>query len=315
MTESVNGLVNVFLLVYAGLFPIVNPIGAAPIFFGLTRDCTEQERRLLALQVALNSFALLLGSLFVGSYVLEFFGLTLPIVRIAGGLVVAAAGWNLLQAGNSGGDDRTEHRPIVPADAFYPLTMPLTVGPGSIAVAITLGSQRPRVAGPEVALLAGAAIAGLLAIAATIYVCYRFAEGAITRLGKHGTNVLVRLSAFILFCIGIAIIWNGYSALVPPRIEPKGESSGLSSAAGEAADLQKRRASRQMMLAAIHASPTRITKPGRPIRCPSRRCRTISSSRIRGSRPRCRGVDKPLRAAHSEPTTRMMIPTAKRYQG
>ena len=111
MTQSVNDLVNAFLLVYAGLFPIVNPIGAAPIFFGLTRDCTANERRALALQVALNSFVLLLGSLFVGSYVLEFFGLTLPIVRVAGGLVVAAAGWNVLQAGDSGDDERTGINP------------------------------------------------------------------------------------------------------------------------------------------------------------------------------------------------------------
>jgi multiple antibiotic resistance protein len=215
MTDSVNELANAFLLVYAGLFPIVNPIGAAPIFFGLTQDCTEKERHALALQVALNSFALLLGSLFVGSYVLEFFGLTLPIVRVAGGLVVAAAGWNLLRAGNGNGDDRTGHQPVIPTDAFYPLTMPITVGPGSIAVAITLGSQRPRAAAlPEVTLLAGAAIAGLLAIAATIYVCYRFAEGAVKRVGRHGTNVVVRLSAFILFCIGIEIIWTGYSALM-----------------------------------------------------------------------------------------------------
>jgi multiple antibiotic resistance protein len=214
VTLSVNDVVNTFLLVYAGLFPIVNPIGATPIFFGLTQDCTEKERHALALQIAINSFLLLLGSLFVGSYVLEFFGLTLPIVRVAGGLVVAAAGWNLLQAGESGGEERKGHQPIVPTDSFYPLTMPITVGPGSIAVAITFGSQRPRAALPDVALLAGAAIAGVFAIAATIYVCYRFAEGAVRRLGKRGTNVLVRLSAFILFCIGIEIIWNGYSALV-----------------------------------------------------------------------------------------------------
>jgi multiple antibiotic resistance protein len=213
MTQSVNDLARAFLLVYAGLFPIVNPIGAAPIFFGLTRDCTKPERNALALQVALNSFALLLGSLFVGSYVLEFFGLTLPIVRVAGGLVVAAAGWNLLQSGAFGDGERSGHQPVVPTDAFYPLTMPITVGPGSIAVAITLGSQRPRAGLADVALLGCAAVAGLVAMTATIYVCYRFAEGAVARLGKRGTNVLVRLSAFILFCIGIEIIWNGYSAL------------------------------------------------------------------------------------------------------
>jgi len=213
MTASVNHLANAFLLVYAGLFPIVNPIGGAPIFLGLTRECTEKERNALALRVSLNSCLLLLGSLFVGSYVLEFFGITLPIVRIAGGLVVSATGWNLLQAGD-GDDERAGHRPVIPTDGFYPLTMPITVGPGSIAVAITLGSQRPRVALPEVALLGGAAVAGLIAIAATIFVCYRFAEGTVGALCEHGTNVLVRLSAFILLCIGIEIIWNGYSTLV-----------------------------------------------------------------------------------------------------
>jgi multiple antibiotic resistance protein len=212
---SVNDVTSAFMLVYAGLFPIVNPVGGAPIFLGLTRRCTDQERNALALRVTRNSFFLLLGSLLVGSYVLEFFGITLPVVRVAGGLVVTATGWNLLQAANEGDDGQTAHRPVIPTDAFYPLTMPITVGPGSIAVAITLGSQRPRVAYlTQLALLGGAAVAGLIAIAATIYVCYRFAEGTVGALGEQGTNVLVRLSAFILLCIGIEIIWNGYSALV-----------------------------------------------------------------------------------------------------
>ncbi|MGO9453353.1 MAG: MarC family protein [Candidatus Binataceae bacterium] len=211
---SVSDVINAFLLVYAGLFPIVNPIGGAPIFLGLTEDCTEDERNALARRVTLNCFVLLLVSLLVGSYVLEFFGITIPIVRIAGGLVVTATGWDLLQKGNAQ-DHRGAHQPVVPPDAFYPLTMPLTVGPGSIAVAITLGSQRPRVIDlPSLALLGAAAVAGLIAIAATIYVCYRFAEGTVGALGEHGTNVLVRLSAFILLCIGIEIIWNGVSALV-----------------------------------------------------------------------------------------------------
>jgi multiple antibiotic resistance protein len=94
----INDVTNAFLLVYAGLFPIVNPIGVAPIFLGLTRHCTQKERNTFALRVTLNSFFLLLGSLLFGSYVLEFFGITLPIVRVAGGLVVSATGWNLLQA-------------------------------------------------------------------------------------------------------------------------------------------------------------------------------------------------------------------------
>jgi multiple antibiotic resistance protein len=214
---SVSEITNVFLLVYAGLFPIVNPIGGAPIFLGLTRHCTDKERNALARRVTTNSLFLLLGSLLIGSYVLEFFGITLPIVRIAGGLVVSVAAWNLLQAGDELDDgERATHKPAPPTDAFYPLTVPITVGPGSIAVAIALGSQRPRAAMTltQLATLGGAAVAGIIAIAATIYVCYRFAEETAGALGEQGTNVLVRLSAFILLCIGIEIIWNGYSALV-----------------------------------------------------------------------------------------------------
>lgn len=169
--------------------------------------------------MAANSFFLLLGSLLVGSHVLEFFGITLPVVRVAGGLVVTAFAWKLLQTGEETDHQRAADatgREAARTEAFYPLTMPLTVGPGSISVAITLGSQRPTIAGDwaQLALLGAAAVAGIAAIAATIYASYRFAETITATLGERGTSVLVRLSAFILLCIGVQIIWNGYSALV-----------------------------------------------------------------------------------------------------
>lgn len=214
-----NDLSNAFLLVYAGLFPIVNPLGAAPIFLSLTRDCSAEERQALAWQVARNGFLLLLGSLFIGSHVLEFFGITLPVVRIAGGLVVTSLGWKLLNEGEEVAERRpagTADRRLQMTDAFYPLTLPLTVGPGSMAVAITIGSQRPKLpeSAAHLALIGAAAIAGLLAIAATIYVSFRFAERITAALGESGTNVLARLSAFILLCIGIEIVWNGVSGLL-----------------------------------------------------------------------------------------------------
>jgi multiple antibiotic resistance protein len=224
---TVNDVVNAFLLVYAGLFPIVNPIGSAPIFLGLTRRCTDEERHALASQVATNSFFLLVVSLFVGSYVLQFFGITLPVLRIAGGLVVTSFGWKLLHAGSeledkgaveaAGRSDRS-------ADAFYPLTMPLTVGPGSISVAIALGGQRPAAATDlaHLALVAGGGLAGLGAIAATVFLSYRFAERLTAALGERGTNVLVRLSAFILLSIGVQILWNGASALLVDALETLG---------------------------------------------------------------------------------------------
>ncbi|MDB5733992.1 MAG: antibiotic resistance protein [Alphaproteobacteria bacterium] len=204
-----NPFLNTLLLTYAALFPIINPVGSAPIFLSLTN---ASERGALAWRVARNSFILLLASVVVGSHVLEFFGISVPVLRIGGGLVVTSFGWKLLNSGIADGHDEAARAGAT--DSFYPLTMPLTVGPGSISVAITLGSQRPKeVAAEYLALLGSAVVAGLVAIAATIYLCYRFSEPLVRRLGVSGTNVVVRLSAFILLCIGIQIIWSGWSEL------------------------------------------------------------------------------------------------------
>ena len=210
-----NVFVDAFLLTYAALFPIVNPVGSAPLFLGLTQFTTDQQRNALARRVALNSFFLLIGSLLIGSYVLEFFGISLPVVRIGGGLVVSVFGWKLLNSDERPDGERDAEKNTSPIpDPFYPLTMPLTVGPGSISVAITLGSQRPKGMGlVDLAQVSGAAILGILAIALTIWFCYRFAERTVAALGKTGTNVVVRLSAFIMLCIGIQILWGGWSAL------------------------------------------------------------------------------------------------------
>ncbi len=210
-----NVFANTFLLVYAALFPIVNPVGSAPIFLGLTPFSSDAHRDGLALRVAINSFCLLVGSLFVGSHVLEFFGISLPVLRIGGGLVVAMFGWKMLNSDASpdGSHAAAAEAETVP-DAFYPLTMPLTVGPGSISVAVTLGTQRPEANLAHLAVMGSAAVAGILAITATIYLCYRFAQTIVSVLGKAGTAVVVRLSAFILLCIGIQIVWGGWSGLM-----------------------------------------------------------------------------------------------------
>jgi multiple antibiotic resistance protein len=172
----------------------------------------------MARKVAINGFALLLGSMLIGPYLLEFFGIQLPVVRIAGGFVVTALGWKLLSQ-----EDYSDHADATDLPArtrrktgsFYPLTMPLTVGPGSMSVAITIGSRKtpglPALS--EVASHYSGALLGIIGIAITIYLAYRFAGSMAKFLGDTGLEVLVRLSAFILMCIGIEIIWNGWSAL------------------------------------------------------------------------------------------------------
>jgi multiple antibiotic resistance protein len=209
-------------MTYGALFPIINPIGCTPIFLAMTQRLSPEAHRDLVLRVAINSFGLLVGAIFVGSYVLQFFGISLPVMRIAGGLVVVAFTWKMLNDDNGVTERKakeTDHRDEADRglEAFYPLTMPLTIGPGSISVAVALGSERPKVLSDWQTLLqlGGGAMAGALALAATIYVCYRFADRVVMALGATAMNVMTRLMAFILLCIGIQILWTGVSALIP----------------------------------------------------------------------------------------------------
>ena len=212
-----SAVFGAFLLTFAGLFPIVNPIEAAPFFLALTPSLSNSEREGLARRVAINGFALLLGSMVIGPWLLVFFGIDLPVVRIAGGFVVTALGWKLLTEEQWSDHGEANVQPGMPRQvgSFYPLTMPLTVGPGSISVAITIGSRKPETefALTVLALHAVGAFLGVVAIAASIYIAYRFAGNLARLLGTTGLEVMVRLSAFILMCIGIQIIWNGWTAL------------------------------------------------------------------------------------------------------
>ncbi|HEY4039045.1 MAG TPA: MarC family protein [Burkholderiaceae bacterium] len=211
-------LVTSFLLTFAALFPIVNPIEGAPLFYVLTRALPIERQQVLARQVALNGLALLLGSMVLGPWLLVFFGIELPVVRIVGGLVITSLGWKLLSQAQWS-DHPSEQVPqdvLSRAGAFYPLTMPLTVGPGSMSVAISIGTHKPlsTFSLTDFALYGVGAVAGLVAIGISIYVAYRFAGNLTRFLGSSGVEVLVRLSAFILMCIGIEFLWSGYLALV-----------------------------------------------------------------------------------------------------
>ena len=204
------------LLIVSALFPIVNPIGGSPVFLLLTEDYSRESRKLLARRVAINSFILLIVSMVVGTHILSFFGISLPVVQVGGGLIVVSTGWAMLTR-NDQVDRGKTHQNVTQQDilrnAFYPLTLPLTVGPGSISIAITLGANEPRHLGANVLALATAAIGAAL-IAATIYICYGYADRLAAAVGPSGMNVILRLSSFLLVCIGVQILWNGVSALV-----------------------------------------------------------------------------------------------------
>jgi multiple antibiotic resistance protein len=215
--DTLSEIAKHTLLVVGALFPIVNPLGNTPIFLSLTRGLSSHGRAALARMIALNGLILILTSIFIGTHILAFFGISLPVVQVGGGLVVISTGWALLRAPDDDTDGKGDPKECHEADysrqAFYPLTLPLTVGPGTISVAITLGANRPQTSGWHWPMIAGMMLGALL-IALSIYWSYRFAERIGRTLGDSAMNVIIRISSFILVCIGVQILWNGLSALL-----------------------------------------------------------------------------------------------------
>jgi multiple antibiotic resistance protein len=217
MPGPLSELAKNTLLVVGALFPIVNPIGNTPIFLSLTHGLSGRGRALLARMIALNGLILILTSIFIGTHILAFFGISLPVVQVGGGLVVISTGWALLsRPDDDTGEDGTRREcdeANYQRQAFYPLTLPLTVGPGSISVAITVGANRREGSEWHWPLIGGMLLGSFL-IAVSIYLSYRFAERLGKTLGDSAMNVIIRLSSFILVCIGVQILWNGLSALL-----------------------------------------------------------------------------------------------------
>lgn len=211
-------------LTFAALFPVVNPLGAASIFLGLTQAYPESTRKLLARRIAIYGFLIMGGSLAIGSSVLAFFGISLPIIQVAGGFVLANTGWQMLQTRptNNAGDESGP--PTVEAalqQAFYPLTMPLTVGPGCISVCIAFGAnirQQSNTANLDYFLPFLGGLTGMALVCFTLWLCYAHAGRLAQILGPSGTNIVVRLSAFLLLALGVQIIWNGVASLVAPLL-------------------------------------------------------------------------------------------------
>ena len=203
-------------LAFAALLPVINPVGTALIILGMVGEAPAPVFKRLALRVTIMMMVFIVVTEVLGQAILRFFGISLPVVQVGGGLTLAAMGWKMLSSGGKeaaptpGASDEE----AVLERAFYPYTFPLTVGPGTIVVVLTLSAQATR-PGWQATLLAHAGI--LLAsalLAALVYVCYRYAPKLGRMLPRSAFNGVQQLISFILLCIGAQIAWGGVSALL-----------------------------------------------------------------------------------------------------
>jgi multiple antibiotic resistance protein len=203
-------LISLWLFGFSTMLSIINPFGIAFVFHDMTRWLTAGERARLARQIGINAFIVLVAAMFLGSRVLSFFGISLEALRIGGGLAVAASGWAMLRAEptQSAAPAAMDTAPIERM-AFFPLTLPLTTGPGSIAAAIALGADRGA-AGHDVLLVSAlSALMIAASVGACVWVAYAHAEAIARRIGTQGTLIATKLTAFLLLCIGVQIMLTG----------------------------------------------------------------------------------------------------------
>jgi multiple antibiotic resistance protein len=209
-----------FALTFSALLPLVNPLGSALVFLGFVGKVPDSVFRDLARKIAISTTIFMLVIELVGTGLLEFFGISLPVVQVAGGLVLASMGWNLLnQQESTVNPDRTVVREdnflSIEQQVFYPLTFPVTVGPGCIVVMLTLSAHASVKSSVLQNVMAHLGISlALVALSLTVYVCYRYAPKITQRISPQTAHGILRIIAFVLLCIGVQITWNGVETLL-----------------------------------------------------------------------------------------------------
>ncbi len=197
---------------------MVNPLGGSLLYNSITHSLDASVKRRLARKIAMNAFFLLIGVLFVGVWVLKLFGIQIPIVQLAGGAVVATRGWMIMNTGvnaRAGDSNMINNEKTAMSSSFFPLTLPMTAGPGSIATAITLGAEAQIMDGKllSIADYIGFSV-GILLISITVYLTYHSAGYLMKRLRENSRMVIMKLSAFITLCIGLTVVSKGLLGLI-----------------------------------------------------------------------------------------------------
>jgi multiple antibiotic resistance protein len=213
-----------FALGFSALLPLVNPLGSALVFLGLVGNAPIETYRALARRIAINTVIFLAVIELVGSSLLAFFGISLPIMQVSGGIVIAMIGWSLLnQQESAPSAEKTEAaEPAITRydidrlqeKAFYPFTFPITAGPGCIVVMLTLSVHAKQHTIPDTVFAYVGLFIAAIVLSASVYFCYAYAPKIARTVSPSTAHGILRVIAFILLCIGVQIAWNGVSDLL-----------------------------------------------------------------------------------------------------
>jgi len=219
-----------FLIAFSVLLPLINPLGSALVFLGLTGEAPASVYRSLARRIAINNVIFLVIIELLGATILRFFGISLPIVQFSGGIVIAAMGWSVLNERDARANSRNKQEETEVRDetkledlehkVFYPFTFPITSGPGTLVAVLTLTAH---ISNKDISKDIQAHVGVFLAVVVLsllVYFCYAYAPKITKVIPPSTAHGILRVVAFILLCIGVQIAWNGLSVLIGNLIRP-----------------------------------------------------------------------------------------------
>ena len=213
-----------FLISFSALLPLINPLGSSLVFLGLVGEVPSEVYRSLARKIAINNIVFLAVIEVLGSAILNFFGISLPIVQVAGGIVIASIGWSVLNEQDSEASARNKREEIqldestslrnLEQKAFYPFTFPITSGPGTLVTMLTLSARFSGSTISQGVLGHLGLLIAVIVLSAAVYFCYAYAPRITKTISPTTAHGILRVVAFITICIGVQITWNGLSALI-----------------------------------------------------------------------------------------------------
>ena len=217
MEAILLAVIKIVPTIFMALFPVVNPIGTALVLSAKSKTVPSDVMKKISIKIAIYSFFVLSTFFLFGNLFLKLFGITTQIVQVSGGLVLTFMAWQLLNSNESKTsvtiEDEQHILKAAETKCFYPLTFPLTVGPGCLAIVITFGSHLRN----DSALSFAQHLAGLLGIfliCLTVYFCYANIKFVVNKFSREVTIAISKMAAFFVICIGIEIFWNGLKNLL-----------------------------------------------------------------------------------------------------
>ncbi|MEO6884069.1 MAG: MarC family protein [Bacteroidia bacterium] len=222
MNINYHSFVHLLFIGVIALFPVVNPFGSAFMVTPYFANLTKEEKKKAVRKITFYAFAICTISLFAGHWILKLFGLSIPVIQLAGGIMICKMGWESLSSDkkttekelNAGAEIEPNNYSRITNQLFYPITFPVTTGAGTISVLFTLSAHAARGSTIDYLVNTSAIFLAIIVMCTMVYVCYLNTKTIINYLGSNGEIIINRISAFLIFCVGLQIAISGITSLV-----------------------------------------------------------------------------------------------------